>query len=192
MRIKTKDMILVSFFSALMAAGAFIRIPFPILPVTLQPFFCALAGVLLGSRLGLISQLVYIFIGLAGLPVFAQGAGITYVLKPSFGFLVGFAACAYIIGKIIEIMKTINLKTLMISLFSGLLAIYGIGMAYMYIILGIYMKKPGITIPDILLLNMPYFVKDFVLFTIIAICILPVIPVIKKAGLAGIRFSRGN
>ena len=186
MKLKTKEMILVSIFTALMVVGAFIRIPFPILPVTLQPFFCALAAILLGSRLGLISQIVYIVLGLAGLPVFAQGAGISYVFNPTFGFLLGFAVCAFVIGKIAEKLKTINLKNLLISLIPGLAVLYVIGIAYMYFILGIYMKKPGITVSYIVITNIPYLIKDLVLFTIIAISIVSALPVIKKVGLAGI------
>ena len=187
MKLKTKDMILVSIFTALMIVGAFLRIPFPILPITLQPFFCALAGILLGSRLGLLSQLVYIALGLAGLPVFAQGGGISYVFNPTFGFLLGFAASAFVIGKITEMLKAINLKNLLLSLISGLLVIYSLGIPYMYLILDLYMKKPGITAWYILSTNIPYLIKDLVLYVIIAISVVSSIPVIKKAGLAGIR-----
>lgn len=184
LNLKTKDMIIVSIFSALMVVGAFIRIPFPMLPITLQPFFCALAGILLGSRLGLLSQLVYIALGLAGLPVFAQGAGISYVLKPSFGFLLGFAVCAFVIGKLSEFLKTTNLRNVLISLISGLVAVYAVGMTYMYIILNLYMKIPGITALYVLSFNLPYVIKDLILYVIVAISVVSALPVIKKAGLA--------
>lgn len=187
MKLKTKDMILVSIFSALMIIGAFLRIPFPVLPITLQPFFCALAGVLLGSRLALLSQLIYIVLGLVGLPVFTQGGGIAYVVNPSFGFLIGFAVSAFIMGKIMEILVAIKLKNLLISLISGLFTIYAIGIPYMYIILGLYMKKPGITAWYVISTNLPYMIKDLVLYVIIAISIVSAIPAIKKAGLPGAR-----
>ncbi len=187
MKLTTKDMILVSIFSALMVIGAFIRIPFPLLPITLQPFFCALAGILLGARLGLVSQLVYIALGLTGLPVFAQGGGISYVVNPSFGFIIGFAASAFVMGRIMEIRKTTGLKNIMIALISGLLTIYAIGISYMYIILSFYAKKPGITAGYVLATNFPYFIKDLVLYVIIAISVVSAIPSIKKAGLPGVR-----
>ena len=59
-----------------------------------------LAGLMLGGRLGAISVCVYVAIGLAGLPVFTQGGGITYVLKPTFGYLIGFAVGTYVTGAI--------------------------------------------------------------------------------------------
>ncbi len=185
MKLKTKDMILVSIFSALMIVGAFLRIPFPVLPITLQPFFCALAGILLGSRLGLLSQVIYIALGLAGLPIFAQGGGISYVFNHTFGFLLGFAAGAFVIGKIFELLKQINLRNLLISLAAGLVTLYAIGISYMYLILGLYMKKPGITVLYVFSTNVPYLIKDLVLYVVIALTILSALPAIKKAGLAG-------
>ena len=78
------------------------NIPTPTVPFSLQFLFCAYAGVLLGSRNALLSQLLYLAIGLIGVPVFTKGGGIGYVLQPSFGFLLGFAICAFIIGFIVE------------------------------------------------------------------------------------------
>lgn len=72
----TRDLILVAIFAALTAIGAFIKIPVPYVPFTLQYLFCALAGMILGSKLGALSQIVYVAIGLAGLPVFTEGGGI--------------------------------------------------------------------------------------------------------------------
>ena len=87
---RTYKMILVALFAALIAVGAFIRIPVPLVPFTMQTFFVVLAGMLLGKKLGAASALVYLAIGLIGIPVFTQGGGIGYVLKPSFGYLIGF------------------------------------------------------------------------------------------------------
>ena len=65
---------------------SFIRIPVPLVPFTLQITFTTLAGLLLGSKKGAISVAVYVLMGLIGIPVFTQGGGFSYVLKPSFGF----------------------------------------------------------------------------------------------------------
>ena len=86
----TRDLILCALFTALSAIGAFIRIPVPLVPFTLQITFTTLAGLLLGSKKGAISVAVYVLMGLIGIPVFTQGGGFSYVLKPSFGFLVAF------------------------------------------------------------------------------------------------------
>ena len=93
---RTKQLILCAMFVALIAIGAFITIPIPIIPLTLQDLFVMLAGILLGPKWGALASLIYVFMGLAGLPVFTQGGGLAYVLKPSFGFLIGFSFCSWV------------------------------------------------------------------------------------------------
>ena len=66
----TRDLILCALFTALSAIGAFIRIPVPLVPFTLQITFTTLAGLLLGSKKGAISVAVYVLMGLIGIPVF--------------------------------------------------------------------------------------------------------------------------
>ena len=73
---KTKGVIYCGLFTALIAVGAFIKIPIPVVPFTLQYLFTMLAGLLLGSRLGTLSVLSYMLLGLAGLPIFSEGGGI--------------------------------------------------------------------------------------------------------------------
>lgn len=68
-------MVLVSFFAALTATGAYIMIPVPLspVPITLQVFFVLLAGSILGNKWRSLSTVVYILLGIVGLPVFARG-----------------------------------------------------------------------------------------------------------------------
>lgn len=82
-REKTKDMILCGMFVALIAAGAFIKIPIPVIPFTLQYLFTMMAGLLLGPKKGCLAVLIYILLGLMGLPIFAQGGGIGYLVSPA-------------------------------------------------------------------------------------------------------------
>ena len=105
---KTRQMILIALFAALTGIGAFIKIPTPLVPYTLQYLFCAYAGIFLGSKDGLYSQLLYITIGLVGFPIFASGGGPAYVLQPTFGYLMGFAAGAYVIGLLIKKLKNMS------------------------------------------------------------------------------------
>ncbi|MCB5624660.1 biotin transporter BioY, partial [Bifidobacterium animalis] len=63
---------------------------------TLQFFFVLLAGILLGPKLGALAVLLYVVIGLLGLPIFAAGGGLAYIVRPSFGYLIGFIAGAYV------------------------------------------------------------------------------------------------
>ena len=81
-------------FIVLMVAGTFIQIPLPFMPLTFQTVISVLAGLLLGWKKGIISMAVYCFMGLVGLPVFTGGGGFAYVLKPSFGYILGFIAAA--------------------------------------------------------------------------------------------------
>ena len=90
-KITTKDMIMCALFTALIAVGAFIKVPVPVVPFTLQFLFTMLAGLIMGGRLGAISVGLYAVLGLVGLPIFAEGGGIWYVLKPSFGYIIGKA-----------------------------------------------------------------------------------------------------
>jgi biotin transport system substrate-specific component len=74
MKISVKDLILIPLFTALTAVGAFIQVPLPLVPFTLQTFFVVLSGVLLGAKKGLMSQLLYVFLGLAGIPILQRVA----------------------------------------------------------------------------------------------------------------------
>ncbi|WP_392486860.1 biotin transporter BioY [Haloimpatiens sp. FM7315] len=138
---KTKELILVSLFAALTAVGAFIRIPIPYVPFTLQFLFCAFAGMLLGSRLGALSQIVYVTIGLIGVPVFTEGGGPGYIFKPTFGYLIGFIVSAYVIGKITEKIKELTLVKALSATLSGLFFVYLLGVPYLYLVYNLYLGE---------------------------------------------------
>ena len=90
----TKTMILCSLFTALVAIGAFIRIPLPVTVFTMQFIFVLLAGLLLGSKRGALSVFMYVLIGFVGFPIVTEGGGPTYLLKPTFGYLLAFILAA--------------------------------------------------------------------------------------------------
>ncbi len=140
MKFSTRDITFVSLFVALLTIGAKITIPSPIVPFTMQFMFVVLSGMLLGSRLGLTSMIVYIILGLIGVPVFAKGGGIAYLVSPTFGYIIGFAVASYIIGKMAERIKgkMTFIKALGISLV-GLLAVYILGLSYMLLIRNLYL-----------------------------------------------------
>ena len=137
---RTRTITLCGLFAALTAIGAFIKIPLPppLVPFTLQFLFCALAGVLLGSKVGALSQLIYVLVGLVGIPVFTEGGGLHYVVKPTFGYLIGFVLGAYVIGLCVEKFKEINFKNLFIASLIGLVVVYVLGVVYMYMIYNFY------------------------------------------------------
>ena len=140
---KTKDMIFVALFAALTAVGAFIRIPLGISTITLQFLFTALAGILLGAKLGALSQAVYVALGLVGVPIFASGGGFQYVFNPTFGFLAGLIPTAWVIGALTAQSKTPARVAL--SCFAGLGVLYLIGVPYMGVIVNAYLGR-GLTL----------------------------------------------
>ncbi|NPV52814.1 MAG: biotin transporter BioY [Firmicutes bacterium] len=88
-----RSIILAGLFGALTAVGAVVTIPLPWTPVpfSLQVLFVLLSGVVLGGRLGAMSQAIYIILGVIGLPVFAGGhAGPGVLVGPTGGYLLGF------------------------------------------------------------------------------------------------------
>lgn len=139
MRTKTQRLMLCPIFTALIAVGAFLRVPVPVVPFTLQFFFTALAGISLGSSLGAASVAIYVLLGLAGLPIFAEGGGISYVLRPSFGYLIGFIAGTFVTGLMTEKKESPGVLWLVFSSFVGLLLVYTMGIAYMWLIKDVYL-----------------------------------------------------
>lgn len=146
LRMQTKssarELVMCGMFVALIAVGAFIKIPIPVVPFTLQFLFTMLAGLLLGGRLGAMSVLGYIILGLAGLPIFTEGGGIYYLLKPSFGYIIGFCIASYVTGKIANKMEMPTFKRLLCANFVGLAIVYGMGMLYYYVICNFVILTP--------------------------------------------------
>ncbi|MCL2862482.1 MAG: biotin transporter BioY [Methanimicrococcus sp.] len=101
--VKIKKMVFVALFAALIAVGAWIRIPLPFVPITLQTFFVLLAAVTLGRNWGPVCIIVYLLVGLIGYPVFAGGSsGLGVILGPTGGYLYSFVIVAFIVGFLSE------------------------------------------------------------------------------------------
>jgi len=141
-KINIRQMTLVSLFAALTAVGAFISIPIYPVPLTLQTLFSLLAGMTLGSVMAASSQIIYVLLGVIGLPVFAGfKAGIGILFGPTGGFLLGFMISAYVIGKIIELKKEKNIFYYFLAGLSGTVIIYIIGITQLSLVTGIGVKK---------------------------------------------------
>ena len=141
-RITTRNMVLCALFAALIAIGAFIRIPVPYVPITFQGFFVLLAGFLLGPKYGAASMLISIAVGRGGIPVFTEGGGIMYVLKPTFGYLIGFAVCAFVVGIRTRRLKKLTVGRLFVTGMIGMIPVYIIGMLYFYFIMNYALDTP--------------------------------------------------
>ena len=130
---RTLQMVQIAMFSVLMMIGANISSFLVIggVPITLQTFFAILAGIILGSRTGSIAMMFYAFIGLAGLPVFAQfSGGIDSIISPTFGFIVSYIFVAYIVGEIVRKFPTV--KGFVMAALVGTAINYLFGTNWMY------------------------------------------------------------
>lgn len=188
-RIRAQEMTRIALFTAMASAAAILaRFGSSIVPFSLVPFVVCLAGATLRSRSGAYSMLMYMCLGLAGLPVFASPpyGGFSYVVTPSFGFIPGFVVAAYVIGRVLESMpgkvwgkapgkglgkaplrdsgkapgcasekvpgsapseaegckgSTGTLAAHFISNVAGILTYYSIGIAYLALILDVYLSQ---------------------------------------------------
>ena len=127
---KVKRLIRISYFTMLTVIGALASYRCEPFPITLQAFFAVLSGLVLGGADGAASQILYIALGLAGLPVFAYGGGYKYVAEPTFGYLVGMAAGSFVAGISIRRFKTINAGKVFGAGLAGLTAVYLAGSVY--------------------------------------------------------------
>lgn len=108
MKLNTREIIMCGLFAGITSILSQISIPIPFttVPLTMQIFAVALSGLILGAKNGFISQLIYILIGIIGMPVFAQmTGGINIVMGPTGGFILGFPIMALVIGYFSEKFK---------------------------------------------------------------------------------------
>jgi len=122
-----RELALITLFAALTALGARVAIPLPFTPVPLtsQVLFPLLAGLLLGSKRGALSQAEYVAAGLAGLPVFAKGgSGLAYFLGPTGGYLLGFVAAAFVVGELAAILRASTREASFLASLGGVVTIY--------------------------------------------------------------------
>ncbi|PIE43754.1 MAG: BioY family transporter [Gammaproteobacteria bacterium] len=126
-----KRTIYTALFVALIACGAFIAIPIGPVPIVLQNMFVLLAGLILGPVWGVGCVAVYLFVGFAGLPVFAGGtAGIGKLFGPTGGYLLGYLPAVWATGMISKTMKQTRTGDL-IALITGSVIVYAVGVPWL-------------------------------------------------------------
>jgi biotin transport system substrate-specific component len=132
--VKESELFWVISFSILTAISAQISIPIKPVPFTLQTMVVLLAGAFLGSKNGAYSQVLYIFLGAIGLPVFAQTTdgtmGFARLIGPTGGYLLAFPIAAYLVGLMTE--KNQKYLTVIISMFVAELVVILFGTLYLY------------------------------------------------------------
>ncbi|MFB3886231.1 MAG: biotin transporter BioY [Thermodesulfobacteriota bacterium] len=128
---KLRWMVLASLMAALTAVGAYIQIPIGPVPIVLSTLFVLLSGLLLGSRWGLASMLLYLFVGAIGIPVFSGGrGGIAHFVGPTGGYLFGYVFSSWLTGVISERSRGIFILEIL-SVIMGSLAIYSLGVPWL-------------------------------------------------------------
>lgn len=184
MKLNTRSMILAALFAALTAVGAFIKIPVGPVPITLQALFTILAGIMLGAKLGALSQFVYVFLGLVGLPIFADGTGgPMHIISPSFGYLVGFIVAAFFMGKIVENMEKIKFIKILGVCILGIIIIYIFGIPYLYFISKIVLFK-NMTLEYAIKMGFLIFIPGDLLKAVVASFLaVKVLPVLRRQGI---------
>ncbi|HDQ44451.1 MAG TPA: biotin transporter BioY [bacterium] len=119
---------------ALTAIGGFIRIPFVPVPLTLQTCAVYLSGAILGARTALMSQTVFLLLGLSGAPVFTLGGGPGYVLQPTFGYLASFPLAAGLIGlRVGKRLPAPDVRSLLAAFIPGMGVIHLCGVLVLYL-----------------------------------------------------------
>ena len=149
-------MIYASLFGAGTAVGAYITIPLPPVPVTLQTLFLYIAAALLGGRLGAMSQFVYVLLGIMGLPVFSGGkGGLGVLFGPTGGYIIGFILASFLIGTLIDLKKEPRVLWMGFSMIIGTLVIYTLGVIQLFLVAKLSMVK-AVTVGVL-----PFLIGDF-------------------------------
>ena len=127
---KTTQLVICAFFAALSAVLSQIQIPLAPVPITLTHVSIFAAAGLLGAKYGTLSQLVFVLTGAAGIPVFAgfQG-GMAVVAGPTGGFIIGYLACAFVTGFIIDRFGY-SVKILIPAMCAGWIVTYAFGIPW--------------------------------------------------------------
>ncbi len=132
-----KKITLVLLGTLLLTISAKIKVPFYPVPMTMQTFVVVLIGITFGWKLGLATIFAYLFEGAVGLPVFAgtpeKGIGISYMIGPTGGYLIGFITSVFIAG-FVNLNKNIFVKFILISV--SIFAIYITGVPWLAYLAG--------------------------------------------------------
>ena len=132
-KMRTVDMAYIALFAVLMAVCSWISIPAAV-PVTLQTFGVFLAVSVLGGKRGTLAVVLYLLMGVVGLPVFAGfsgGAGV--LLGSTGGYIVGFVFLALVMWAMERLVGT-KTWTLALSMVLGLGVCYAFGTAWFMLV----------------------------------------------------------
>lgn len=155
--------VLVSLIAAMISVGAVFSLPLPppLLPVTLAVFFALLGGLLLGPVWGLAATGLYLGLGAVGLPVFANGAGgAGQFAGPTGGFLIGYAAAAFVTGLIAD-RRSWRFGRAVAGTIAGVAVLYAIGLPWFRAVLDARPDR-DVSMLAAFTIMLPYLVGDLV------------------------------
>lgn len=186
---KTIQMAEIALMSAVLCVLAPIALPLPVSPVplTLATFAVYLAAALLGPKKGTLCVLVYLLLGMAGLPVFSGfSGGIGTLLGPTGGYLIGYIPCAVVIGLLAEqgvgklfLKQWQQVFWNLLAMVFGTLVCYTFGMVWFLII----MEDTYTLTQAILICVVPYLLFDAVkVFTAAALAV-PIRKILRRIDL---------
>jgi biotin transport system substrate-specific component len=132
-----KDISFIAAGAALTAGAAQIVIPMWPVPITGQTFAVLFVGATLGSLRGALSMLLYVGLGVAGLPIFAEGgAGLAKVMGPTGGYLLGFVLAAALVGWLAQRQWDRKVLGTIGAFLAGTAVIYAVGLPWLSVALG--------------------------------------------------------
>lgn len=139
---KTRELVAMGLFTALTCIAGLLSkwvVIFGV-PISFLPMMALLAGMLLGSRAGAISMIAYLIMGLIGIPVFSVPpyGGPMYVFVPTFGFIIGFILCAWVVGKIMEKQSEPSTWRYGLAVLAGVICYNSIGLPYFWLMKNFY------------------------------------------------------
>lgn len=157
------DVALIATFAAFIAVCAVLPgFSLGPVPITLQTFAVMLAGAVLGSTRGFLAVLLYIAVGLVGLPIFAGGvAGFAVLARPSIGYLVAFPLAAWLIGFIVERLPRHKVAT-SVGLIFGAAVVGNLVFIWPLGILGMWWRVPFDTFGQAFVANLAFIPGDLI------------------------------
>ena len=126
----------------LLAIASAIKVPLYPVPVNLATLAVAILAGAFGWRIGVATVVLYIAEGLSGLPVFSFGGGWTYILAPSFGFILAYVPMAYIIGLAADRGASGRLGLLFVTMLIADAVLFALGFLWLAAVLSISKGVP--------------------------------------------------
>lgn len=179
---KTKELAQCALLFSFLVICSKISLPIGPVPISFQTLAVILIGLILNSKQVLLLFTAYLISGLCGLPVFANGGGLAYIVQPSFGFLLSFPVAAYSLALLRQRISLHGIS-MFLSSFIALGIIYFIGVLYMGFIFH-FVLSLNKNIWDILALGvLPFIFHDIVSLAIACIIAMRIVilhPAIRK------------